>query len=685
MRQVIWDSFDDNYSGNQNENLFPFIDLNNDDEMLDWLTKDIEGKFRSRTSRLETLRKYDAMFKGISYTGRTANDDDDDGFRKPKSICNFINEMVEAKVAQRSRFKPGISVIPANVDSDDENKAEGAKTALVAQAQLLDFETVLANGDKINFLSGESYTYVNWNKYKGGANPELDEARANGIIPKYEDGTEIDVAFNGDIDITVLGPDRAYHQLGKKKWEDVDDCSVIEWIHIDELKADYPEHADDIVPSETIYHNYFTMEERSQYAQCAMVVTYYHKPTRHLKAGKYVKYIPGCILEKSDFPYDDGVLPIIFDTDIDVQGEITGRPFVGNIEKLQRLHDMVSSSMARAFAIGSSPKWVYPKGSVDANKLGNNYSSLEFKGPMAPQLVGYNAISPVTFDMLGWTEKSIEKASTVFGISRGEPPKGIKAAVALQFLDEQEMQRESRGMAKRQKRIISLNKLVLSRMQQFYTPEDGRIMRILGEDNQYLALAFSELDINGDFDIRLENASALPDSKTGKIAAILDLNTATQANPMFSPEKIAQMLDLGNDRRFKGESNSGIRAAQFKLQQILKKELQPEPKKYDDLLSEYDVFTTAIRQREYKGDDEQIVHGLETYIRGLEYLMWEKAQMNPMFMQKVSMNMNYPMFYMVPIIQPAPPAPIKNEKPITKMDSISKMSAEQAALEPQGA
>ena len=47
--------------------------------------------------------------------------------------------------------------------------------------------------------------------------------------------------------------------------------------------------------------------------------------------------------------------------------------------------------------------------------------------------------------------------------------------------------------------------------------------------------------------------------------------------------------------------------------------------------------------------------------------------------------MNYPMFYMVPIIPPAPPAPIKNEKPITKMDSISKMSAEQAALEPQGA
>ncbi len=256
MRQAIWDSFDDNYSGNMNENLYPFINHEDEKECLDWLVKDIEGKFRARSSRLDMIRKLDAMFKGVTYTserGRGGNDPDDDGFRRPKSIYNFICEMVEAKVSQRSRFKPAISVIPNNVDYSDENRAEAAKQVLTAKAQELDFESKLANGDKIEFLSGESYTYIPWNKHIGGINKVFADAVAEGIQPKYEDGTPIPFAMNGDIDIQVLGPDRCYHQLGKKRWEDVDDISIIEWIHVDELKADYPDKASDISATDTIY------------------------------------------------------------------------------------------------------------------------------------------------------------------------------------------------------------------------------------------------------------------------------------------------------------------------------------------------------------------------------------------------------------------------------------------------
>jgi hypothetical protein len=357
-----------------------------------------------------------------------------------------------------------------------------------------------------------------------------------------------------------------------------------------------------------------------------------------------------------DYPYLDHKgqplqkLPVIFDTDIDVQGEITGRPFAGNIEKLQRLHDMLSASMARGFAIANSPKWMYQKGTVDANKLGNNFSTLEVKGPIMPQLATFNGVPSATLDLLTWTEKGIEKGSSVYGISRGEPPKGIKAAVALQFLDEQEMQRESRGMAKRQRRIIEIYKMMLSRMQQYYKPEDGRIFRYLGEDNQYMVVDFASMDITGNFDIRIENSSALPDSKTGKIAAILDLNTATQADPMFNKEAIAQMLELGNDRRFKNQATSSLKAAQFKVQQILSGQSMPEPREWDDFLVEYPLFIQVLRQREFKGEDPAVMQGLEQYVTGMEYLMWKKAQINPIFKQKVMMFAEYPVFYQVPMM-----------------------------------
>jgi len=690
VRQAILDSFDDGVSGNMNEHEFPFIDHTDESTMIDWLTQDIDSKFRSRATRLESIRRLDAMFKGLPYDvnqrGNNINDIDEQiGLRRPKSIYNFINEMVEAKVSQRSRFKPAIAVLPNNVNIDDENRAESVKLLLTSKAQDIDLDTLISEGDKINFLSGESYTYIPWNKDIGGIDPRYKAAVDAGLELKYEDGTPIPVVYKGDIDIIPLGPDRCYHQLGKKRWEDVCDVNICEWVHIDELKSEYPDKAADISATEGYYHQYFDSYNRNDYEYHALVVKYYYKPTKFLPKGAYVKFIPGTLLEVEldAYPYLDNELPVVFDTDIDSQGEITGRPFTANIEKLQRLHDMVSASMARGFAIANSPKWLYAKGSVDANKLTNQYSSLEVKGPIMPQLVSFNGVPAASLDILTWSEKGIEKASSVYGISRGEPPAGVKAAVALQFLDEQELQRESRGMAKRQRRIINIYKKMLSRMQQFYTPKDGRIFKYLGDDNSYLVSDFGTMDITGEYDIRIEHSSALPDSKTGKIAAILDLNTATQADPMFNKEAIAQMLDLGNDRRFKQENTAGLKAAQFKLQKILNGEAHPEPRPFDELLIEYPLFMQALRQREFKGEDPIVMNSLIEYITGMEYLIWKRAQINPVFKQKAMMFPDYPAFYNVPLMAPmaapmgAPGEPVEG---IDTMESNDQMMKDQQAM-----
>jgi hypothetical protein len=673
-----------------NEHQFPFINHQDETELLDWLVKDIESKFRSRSSRNETIRRLDAMFKGLPYDvnnrGNNINDlDEQIGLRRPKSIYNFINEMVEAKVSQRSRFKPAIAVIPNNINTDDENRAETVKTLLTSKAQEINLDKLISDGDKINFLSGESYSYVRWNKNIGGIDPLYKQALDQGVELKYEDGTPMPVVYKGDIDIEILGPDRCYHQLGPRRWEDVNDLNICGWVHVDELKADYPEKAGDIQASEGYYSQYFDSYNRNDYEYNALVVEYYCRPTRFMPNGAYVKFTPGCLLEvKLDgYPYKHNQLPVVFDTDIDSQGEITGRPFTANIEKLQRLHDMTSASMARGFAIANSPKWLYAKGSIDANKLTNQYSSLEFKGPVAPQLASFNGVPSASLDILAWSEKGIEKASSVYGISRGEPPKGIKAAVALQFLDEQEMQRESRGMAKRQRRIINIYEMSLALMQQFYTPEDGRIFKYLGEDNSYLVSDFSTMDISGEYDIKIENSSSLPDSKTGKIAAILDLNTATQADPMFNKEAIAQMLDLGNDRRFKIQNTSALKAAQFKLQKILNGEPSPEPRSFDDFLVEYPVFMQAIRQREFKGEEPSVMEALINYITGMEFEMWKKAQMNPMFMQKAMMFSDYPAFYKIPLMAPAMAAAgpqASGTDTVGKMESNNAEMADQQAM-----
>ena len=137
------------------------------------------------------------------------------------------------------------------------------------------------------------------------------------------------------------------------------------------------------------------------------------------------------------------------------------------------------------------------------------------------------------------------------------------------------------------------------------------------------------MDISGDYDIYFENSSSLPDTKSGRIASIIDLNQANPQDPLFNRERISQMLDLGNDKRFRSEAQASLKAAQSKLQKVLAGDTTVQPKDWDDFLTEYPIFVKSLRERAYKGTSPEVESGLINYIKGMEALIWEKAKLNP--------------------------------------------------------
>lgn len=651
------DFFEDNFSdvdtGSSNDTPWPFINHNSEKEKKEWLNKDIKDKINRARSRLQRIREIESLYKGINY--KPASDRwgskgvlGSGVVMKPKDakvFVNFVNEMVEAKVSQRSRFKPAIAVLPNNDEISDINNAQSCKQVLDCKAQEMDFEKIFSDGDKVQFLRGESYTWVTWDKSIGGIHPEFQElVDAGKKIPGKTD------PMRGDLRVKVLGPDRSFPQLNKNDWEEVCDISMVEWVHVDELKALYPDKEDKIFANDEVYYwDEKDMTKRNMKNHC-MVVHYFYKVDRFMPKGSYVKFINSCILEEEDLTkcYKHGKLPVIFDTDIDLEGELHGRPFTDNITRLQALHNMVMASAAKGFAIASNPKWVAPQGSVSINKLTNEYGLMEFKGATPPQLVTYNGINQQSWEFADKAEGYIQKQSSVYGISRGEPPKGVKAAVALQFLDEQELQRESRGMAKRQRRILDVYRLCLSTMSQYYRPEDGRIFRMLGQDNSYLVKTFNMSGVSN-YDIRLQNSSSLPDSKAGKIAAIVDINMATANDPFFGREEIAAMMDMGNDQKFRDKISVSIRAADTIVQRILNGELDLEPNEWDDFIVQYPIFLRSLQERQFKDTEVNVAVELAAYIETMEYLMLEKIKLSPAFAQRMQSFYMFPVFYKVPI------------------------------------
>lgn len=614
-------------------------DPNNAEKTLEWLNLNFDACYRMAYSRMITYRRYHALFKGIHWRFmdvRRPDRDVDYVEKRPRQVVNFVFDTVNAKCAQMARLKSNITVIPKHDEQDDINDAECAKMLLDSRAEAIELNRQNNLMDKVKFIFGDAFMWGVWNPDAG------DEMKP---------GVRI-----GDVDCFVCGPDRVFPERFKKKWpgegafsEQVNHVDYVEWYDIHELKAMYPKHASKIQENQREYYD-FDVNEIVTPKNQVMVRCFYHRKTPFLPKGVYIKYTDDVILEWLDYPYDEDGLPFVHDGDIEMYNELWCRSYIAQIEQQQRMYNNVQSGIARDFGVGSAPKWVMPKGSAKISSLNNDFTVIEFTGPVAPQLVNNNPISPKAFEVQDRIEKKIYQFSKIYDISRGEVPSGVTANAALRFLDEQESQQILPEEVKRKRRVVNIYKMMLRRMQQFYDKGDGRIARILGPNNEFLMESFESADINNAWDIKLENGPELPDTKVGKIAAIIDLNGTTQNDPIFRREEVIKMLDLGLDEAFKDGASVAVDAAKTLLSMILKGRPVPEPQVYDKHIVHYMIFDRFLQSTTFKSSIKQKTKDIILQrILTMETLMYDLATKNKKFLMELMELDNYPMLYTTPL------------------------------------
>ena len=650
---------------------------------LEWLNQNFDTVEEASQSRFITYRRYHSLYKGIHWRFNDVRDTDRDieySERKPRATVNFIREMVDTKVSQMARFKVNYALIPSHNEQSDINNAKGCKLLLDARSEELSMETLHQEADHIKYLYGVVFQMVLWDKDCGPLHPsyrKLTETFGDDIPNKYKKKLKNRGAAPihlGDVDVQNYGPDRIFPEINKRRWRDVNHFDFIEWVDIDELKADYPHHKNDINENNRAKYDYELMEVGYP-ARQIMVRHFYHKKTKHLPNGAYIKYTDDVILEMKEYPYNDGRLPFIWDGDVSVYGELWPRSFINDIEQMQRHYNNTSSAQARDAGQGMMPKWVAAKNSCKIHSFNNEFTLMEFKGPIAPKLVQNNPVSEQSFVLQDRWEKKIAQHSKVYDISRGEVPPGVTANSALRFLDEQESQRTMPEEVKRKLRVLAVYRMMLMRMSQFYKPHDQRTVKTLGKNNQYLIKSIKRADFSRIYDIKIQNQSALPDTKTGKISAIIDLNAATQKDPIFRAPEIVKMLDLGLDDAFKDEATVAVDSAKETLQLLLEEEPAPEPQPWDDLLVHYSIFTRAIQTVGFKTHtDQHIQQNIYNHIMIIENLMFERAKRNQVFLMKLSEFDNYPSFFTLPAplasLMPQPAQPGDDGMETTKIKSM---------------
>jgi hypothetical protein len=666
-------TFDDLDGIVSNEEVVPFQfrESKNNEGTLEWLNKRFRRVYEGSFPRFIMYRRYLSMYKNVSEdTGdglsKVSSRNSPGASRKPKMRDNLVWDLVDQKTAEISKSTTKVAFIPQSYfDQDDINNAKACKILCQSRMEELKFDRVMTKLDRVMFLMGHTIAEICWDDKIGPLNEKYvaKKKEYSGKVPKTdEQGIVLEGKYLsddemrlGDVDIKPILPYCFFPEETKKSIKECDYVETIKWMFKEEVEATWPASKGKIKENAHVMWD-MSASDLSVPENMVLIRCFWHKPTEFFPEGCKITYCEDKILEWVDFPYEDKELPFVEDKDIECMDEFWGRPFIINIEQFYRMNNSILSGVARNHGVLNAPKYVYPEGTVDKQSLNNEFGSLAYRGQVAPQILQHNYVNRGETELSSLISTRAGKLARLFDISRGNVPQGVTAAQAMRLLEDQQYQAMSVTAENRKQRVLDMYRKVVVRMAQYYNTDDGRMTRILGSNNSYLIKSFKKFDFSLINDIRIENDSVLSSSRAGRMADIVDLNTANQKDPLFGKKEMVKILGLNLVEAFQDEVTYSIDTAKQCLDMIIHGEEAPAPEGTDGLREFYGVFSRFVESPEYKfivrPETKQTIRD---YIMAIEMLCFEKSVKNPAFAMELGQFTKYPM-----VFTPPPMAPMQN-------------------------
>lgn len=624
------------------------------DELLKWLQQETANRERYHEAFFGQCQNHlKAYSNGYFNTGRQTDSKSDlsTPFRRTtKYVVNHLFEMTERLVSKMTRIKPAVEVLPANDEFEDGNSAKAVKLLIKHLWYVNDVDFLLQKVHRHKYIFGESYLCVDWNKDIGDLHPDYITVR-NAAQQKNK---EVDKnllkelkVYVGDVEYKQLLPWNVLLEM-KREYCDVQNVIIKEIMPIAEVQALYPDMAKQIAFKHGVKE--FNMKSMKKEALQSEIILYkfYQKDTRQVLGGKKIVFIHDLILEETDLPFSHGQMPLLRLTDLDIPGQLHGASRYTQALPIQNANNNLNQNTMKNEFLMSAPKWVMPRGACKVEQLGNGRTVIQYQGPVAPQLIQSNPTNQTTLLLTDRTREELGTIMSAHPVSSGQPPQGIESGVALQFLNEQETVRSASDIAKHNNFVKDVAIRTISVAGDNYQMNDGRMLRIVGKENKHLMKFFDAANLHKDYDVRIQNSSALPESKAARMERIL--MTMQYGASIFTPERWAELLEFGSTEKMHTLMSEAIHSAESTVQDILEGIPVADPESFEDLITHLRVFYKALQKRSFKEEvplDRR--EYLKLYTKTLERLASEKAAINPLFAAKLAQLELFPIFWQAPV------------------------------------
>ena len=645
---------EDDFSGTLDSHLDPFfkiIEKKNKDELHEWLVLAAEALLTQSHQRSLIQQDNLAMYRGIDRRQRNRTNDRDLNFKRlnsmKKFVVNHLHDLTETKVSQMTRLKPNVEVLPTNDEWKDRASAKVVQLIIKHLWYVNNIDGIVTKMHRDARIFGESYCFTEWNEDLGDLHPAYVQARDANMDLKALEKKGLK-KNTGDIDYTITLPWRVLLQR-KLQIKDSEYCFKITIQETEKLKKEYPSKKGKINPTTDLHM--FDIDSLTDrfLEEHTVVFEMYNKKTKELPEQYYCKFTKEVLLENGNEEthpnklFSHGLLPFTRLTDKDVPDTLNGVSNYEIIAPIQRMYNNLSTLIAKNIYLTAHAKWMMPRGACKIEQLGNDNTVVQYQGGLAPQMVQTQPNSPEVYAFRSQLKEEMQTIYGNHGVSRGEVPKGITAASALQFLNELESERASSDISKHSDLVISLAKATVAVVGDMYDSKDGRMVRIVGENNKFFIRHFDAAHLHKSYDIRFDLSSGLPETKSAKMQRILD--AMQRAPQMLSGARWEELLELGNIEKFHSLVSEAIKAADSENEDIMAEREVQAPEEWEDHVQHWMSHAQHMQSRSFKEEaSPQARNAMKDHVFWTEEAMFVKAEKNPEFSARLATLELFPIF-----------------------------------------
>lgn len=425
-----------------------------------------------------------------------------------RSVTNKIRPIFRTELARVTSQKPTASVVPASSDDEDLFAAQAGEQIWESLYQNKKIGQVYSRAAFWMLQCGTSFIKCWW-----------DQSKMDSVTQMQGDICYADVT-----PFHLFVPDLREIEIENQPFVINAYTKPVEWVRRFYSKE---VNAEVVSASEILESAYLNLQgvDNTQ-PDSVLCLEAWIKPGAHrlFPQGGYVCIAGSEILHVSreGLPYAHKEYPFTKLEHIPT-GKFYAESVIKDLSELQREYNRTRSQIIESKQRMAKPQIMAFKGSVDPAKITTEPGQviLVRPGMPMPQPLPLQPLPNYVLQELDLIKADMEDISGQHQVSKGSAPPGVTAATAISFLQEKDDSLLSHTYSSVEFAFEKLARQSLSHVVQYW--DMARTVKTTGSDGAFDAITLKGADIASGTDIRMEAGSALPTSKSGRQALIMDL------------------------------------------------------------------------------------------------------------------------------------------------------------------